>query len=152
MYRSALDMLIGEAPAESTVNFKVARAPLPLTVVFSANASATLGRSPCLTTGTLAVDKKKVCPPDIKKGPSVTCVRFKTSELKVKSAKSQPQRLWALLTVTFTSIVCPMFAVCNCSEAGSMLIVALGNEAKGADGVGVGVEDGFVEVDEPKCT
>lgn len=85
-------MLIGEVPADSTVNFKVARVPLPLTVVFAVSASATLGRWPCLTDGTLAVDRKKVCPPDCRKGPSSTCVRFRTLELKVRSAKSQPQR------------------------------------------------------------
>lgn len=51
----------------------------------------------------------------------------------------------------FTSIVCPIFAVCNCNVVGSMLIVALGNETEGVEGVGEGVEDGFIEVDDAKC-
>ncbi len=143
-------MLIGEVPAESTLNFKVARVPPPLIVVFDVKASATLGRSPCLTAGTLPVERKKVCPPDCKNGPSITWVRFKTSELKVKSAKSQPQRLWTLLAVTLTSIVCPILAVCNCSEAGSILIVALVSVVKEAEGVGEGF--GFTDPVDPKCT
>src|SRR5208283_357031 len=89
---------ICEVPRDSTLNVKVARTPLPVSVVNSSSVSDMSGMSPLLNARVESeVHMNKVCPAFCRNEPSVTPVRLKMAGLNVKLGMSHAQRPCTLL-------------------------------------------------------